>query len=70
MVQSVLELGDGVLTVTIARYFTPNGTCIHGVGIEPDETIPMELSLYSQLSSLSLEQDVQLSAAVHYLQNK
>ncbi len=70
VVQSVLELGDGVLTVTIARYFTPNGTCIHGVGIEPDETIPMELSLYSQLSSLSLEQDVQLSAAVHYLQNK
>ena len=24
------------MKITTANYYTPNGTCIHGIGIEPD----------------------------------
>ena len=37
IVQVILTLKDGTgLKVTMARYYTPNGVCIHGVGIAPD----------------------------------
>ncbi|MEG4985638.1 S41 family peptidase [Microcoleus sp. BR0-C5] len=37
LVQSVREVGNGSgLAVTIAKYFTPNGTDINHAGIEPD----------------------------------
>lgn len=68
VVQNVTELPSGeVISVTIARYYTPSGTCIHEVGIEPDEVIPMELNKYARLDALTLEEDEQLSAAVDYL---
>ena len=36
-VQSVIPLPDGSgLRLTTAKYFTPSGVCIHGVGITPD----------------------------------
>lgn len=36
-VQSVVKLGDGSgLKLTVARYYTPNGTEIQGEGIKPD----------------------------------
>jgi len=36
-VQSVIPLPDGSgLRLTTARYFTPSGVCINGIGIEPD----------------------------------
>jgi carboxyl-terminal processing protease len=36
-VQSVIPLTDGSgLRLTTAKYFTPSGVCIHGVGITPD----------------------------------
>ncbi len=39
-VQSVVKLGDGSgLKLTVARYYTPNGTEIQGEGIKPDITI-------------------------------
>ena len=41
IVQSFYELSDGsAIKLTTAHYFTPNGTDIHGVGIEP--TISVE----------------------------
>ena len=37
IVQSIIGLGDGsAVKVTIAKYFTPKGNYIHGVGILPD----------------------------------
>lgn len=40
-VQTVIELGDGsALKLTVARYFTPNGTSIQAYGITPDIEIP------------------------------
>ena len=71
IVQSVFSgMDDSVISVTIARYYTPSGVCIHDVGIEPDEVIPMELSKYARIDELTLEEDEQLSAAVKYLAEK
>lgn len=67
VVQTVLSANDSVLSVTTARYYTPSGACIHEIGIEPDETVPMELSKYAYLDTLTLDEDEQLSAAVKYL---
>ena len=37
IVQNIIPLGDGTaMKITTANYYTPNGTCIHGIGIEPD----------------------------------
>ena len=39
-VQSVIPLPDGSgLRLTTAKYFTPSGVCIHGVGITPDVVV-------------------------------
>jgi carboxyl-terminal processing protease len=38
-VQTILPLDDSdgaALRLTMAKYYTPSGVCIHGVGIEPD----------------------------------
>lgn len=37
IVQSIMDLGDGTsFKVTISEYYTPNGTEIHKIGIDPD----------------------------------
>ncbi|MDY3928141.1 MAG: S41 family peptidase [Clostridia bacterium] len=67
IVQSVIPLGDGSgISVTTAKYFSPNGVCIHGVGIEPD--IVVEMDNNKQISDLSYEEDIQLKKAVEVLQ--
>jgi len=39
-VQSVSDIeGEGALALTIAKYYTPSGKCIDGIGIEPDINI-------------------------------
>jgi len=39
-VQSVIPLPDGsALRLTTARYFTPSGVCINGIGITPDVVV-------------------------------
>lgn len=44
IVQSVMGLGDGTaLKLTVSHYYTPNGVCIHGVGIEPDVVIELDV---------------------------
>lgn len=68
IVQSVYQpQADVVLSVTVARYYTPNGICIHGDGIQPDETIPMSAEKYADLSGLTLAEDEQLQRAFDYL---
>jgi carboxyl-terminal processing protease len=43
IVQSIFTLPDGdALKVTTAKYFTPNGNYIHGVGIDPDIELEYE----------------------------
>ena len=39
-VQSVIPLPDGSgLRLTTAKYFTPSGACINGIGITPDVVV-------------------------------
>ena len=43
IVQSIIPLEDGsALKVTMAKYFTPKGNYIHGVGISPDIELEYE----------------------------
>ena len=39
--RSYTDDGSGVV-ITVARYFTPSGECIHGVGIAPDVEVSLE----------------------------
>ena len=42
IVQTVYPFSDGSgMSMTIAKYYTPNGICIHGVGIEPDYEVKL-----------------------------
>lgn len=62
IVQSIIPFSDGsALKVTSSKYFTPSGVCIHGVGIEPDQTVEYDRTL---------EYDNQLQAAIDYLNEK
>ena len=37
IVQQIIPFTDGsAVKVTVSSYYTPNGTNIHGIGIEPD----------------------------------
>lgn len=59
--QSVFPLGDGsAVKITTSDYYTPNGENIHGKGIKPDIEVEMDNGS---------EEDVQLNAALKYLQS-
>jgi len=60
VVQGWFIIGDGTsIKLTIAKYFTPNGVCIDGVGIEPD--IEVEEGNYFS--------DLQMKKALEILKN-
>ena len=66
VIQTVMSLADGSgLKITTAEYFTPNGTAIHKLGIEPDEEIelPDGVSNYST----DKDKDTQLKKAIEEL---
>lgn len=68
LVQTVFPLGDGsALKVTIAKYYTPSGVCIQGIGIEPD--VIVELSEETD-NTTSEEEDVQLEKAIEVLMSQ
>lgn len=70
IVQSVYTFSnESVLSVTTDRYYTPNGVCIHGSGIAPDEVIPMDEEKYARINSLTIDEDEQLLAAMNHLKN-
>ena len=51
VVQSTLDLQDGTaLRVTSAKYYTPNGNNIHGVGITPDVEIDLPEELKTEVT--------------------
>ncbi|MCL2501431.1 MAG: S41 family peptidase [Defluviitaleaceae bacterium] len=68
IVQNLMYLSDGnAIKMTIAKYFTPNGVSIHGVGVTPDVVVEMDDALGRRVSTLTTEEDVQLQAAIHSL---
>ena len=58
IVQNIIPFSDGTaMKITSANYYTPNGTCIHGIGITPDVEVEAE----------SGENDNQLEKALEVL---
>lgn len=69
IVQSVFPFNDGSgISMTVAKYFSPTGVCIHDIGIEPDITVeaPEKYKNY-YASSIPLEEDTQLQRAISEL---
>lgn len=66
IVQQMVSLGDGsAMKVTISKYYTPNGVCIHGTGIEPDIQVEFDAEAYE-----NDESDNQLQKAIEVLSQK
>lgn len=67
IVQTIRMLGDGsAVKLTISAYFTPNGTNIHGKGIEPDVVVEFDGEAYYGEQKF----DNQLEKAKSVLQEK
>lgn len=73
IVQSYFSLPEtgGMLKITTEAYYTPNGVCVHGTGIEPDEYVELpEEFKHMSISILPYDDDLQLHAAMQYLENQ
>ena len=71
IVQNLLYLSDETaIKLTVSKYFTPNGTSIHGIGIIPDIVVGMEESLIRRIGDLTIYEDVQLQAAIEAIYSK
>lgn len=72
LVQELKPLDDGSgLKVTVSRYFTPSGVCIHGSGIEPDIEIDMPDEYKNvPVSQIPKNKDVQLKCAIEAVKGK
>ncbi|MCY7382444.1 MAG: S41 family peptidase [Microcoleus sp. CAN_BIN18] len=75
LVQSVRGVGNGSgLAVTIAKYFTPNGTDINHAGIEPDFKVELtdaqKKDLRSDRDKIATASDPQYAKALEVLTNK
>lgn len=69
IVQSVYPFMDGSgISMTVAKYYSPSGVCIHGTGITPDIEVdmPEEFKQY-YASSVPHENDTQLQKAIEIL---
>jgi hypothetical protein len=63
-VQNIFPLSDGsAIKITSATYVTPRGRDINKRGIDPDESIPMDLRL------IGTPKDIQLARAIVFLKN-
>lgn len=70
IVQKLYPLRDGsAVKLTVSKYFTPNGVCIHEKGIEPD--VKLEYDAEAQTGDeYSKEQDNQLQKALDVISEK
>jgi carboxyl-terminal processing protease len=69
LVQNLIPLNDGSgIKITVSRYFTPSGVCIHDTGIEPDVSVKLdEKYRYTPISQVPKEDDTQLIKALESL---
>lgn len=69
IVQKIFPLTDGsAIKLTISKYFTPNGTCIHGTGIEPDVEIEYDRDVMGD--EYDIKKDNQIKKALEILTEK
>ena len=71
-VQDNVEFGDGsAIYFTIARYFTPAGVCIHGIGIEPDIKVALPKEYVDHdIKDIPMAEDTQLQTALTNIKSK
>lgn len=70
IVQTVFPLEDGdALKITTAKYFTPKGNYIHGVGIDPDIALEYEYT-GPENGEYEMQYDNQLQKAIEVLTNE
>ena len=70
IVQSVIPLSDGTaIKITIAKYFTPNGSDIHTIGIEPDYVVELADGRQNAVN-LPHDEDAQLDKAIKIINSK
>lgn len=67
VVQRIKQMSDGSgFKLTTSEYFTPKGTSIHGIGIEPDIQVDLPEDI-EEIGVENLEEDSQLKAAIEKL---
>lgn len=67
---SPLPTKDGsAIKLTVSEYFTPNGTNIHGLGIEPDIVVELPEDI-EVIGVENLKEDTQLQKALEVLKGK
>ena len=65
--QTIFQLEDGdAVKLTTAKYFTPKGNYIHGVGIEPDIELEYEY-LDPEGNEYQMQYDNQIQKAIEVL---
>ena len=68
IVQTVIPFSDGSgMSVTTAKYYSPNGVCIQDIGIEPDIAVELPQGLEKSIADLTAEEDTQLQKAIEVL---
>lgn len=72
IVQDVYPFYDGSgISLTSAKYYTPNGICIHEIGIEPDVELEMPEEYKDMYASMvEHDDDVQLQKAIEIIKEK
>ena len=66
VVQTIFKLGDGSgMKLTVAKYYTPSGVCIDGIGIEPDYKVEFDKDF--DFKNLTEENDVQLKKGIEVI---
>lgn len=67
--QTIIPFSDGSgMMTTFAKYYTPSGVCIHGIGIEPDYVVKAKDD--TPISQLALKDDVQLQKALEVVKSQ
>lgn len=72
IVQDVYPFYDGSgISLTSSKYYTPNGVCIHEIGIEPDISVTMPEEYKGMFASMiERDKDVQLQKAIEVIGEK
>lgn len=70
--QNTFELSDGsAVTLSVGKYYTPNGVSLAGVGLTPDVEVIVDQETAAKIAANTLQprEDPQIQAAVNALKN-
>lgn len=71
IVQTIFKLSDhSAIKLTTAKYYTPSGNNIHGIGIEPDIEIEYDTTSILEKKHPTWKDDSQLKKAYEYLKKE